>query len=402
MKFKYQAININGQPQQGTVEAMSRRSATEVLAMNRLRVTQLDEMRDNELLVGLTRMWEGVSPKEFVMFSRQLAVLIESKVPLLVSLQSIAAQSPNKFFGMKLKAVVADVDGGSSFSEALEKHQDTFSKFYVNMVKAGEASGTLQKTLNDLADNIEKNYELTSKLKGAMYYPIFILCAMVVVGFVVMAFVMPKLLVILKEAKVQLPLQTRILIATSDFMSHYWWAVLIVMIGGFFGAAYYLKTEDGQREFDEAIIHIPVIGNILNNIYIARFSENLSTLVQSGMPITSSLLITSDVVGNDVYRRVIREAANEIKRGGSMAEIFGKYELFPPVVVQMIQVGENTGRIDFTLKKVTDFYVRESDQMVKNFSALIEPVIMVILAIGVGILVSAVLLPIYQVATSIK
>jgi len=228
------------------------------------------------------------------------------------------------------------------------------------------------------------------------------LTAMFIVGFLMMSFVMPKLLEILQESDVQLPIQTRILIAVSNFMAQYWWAVGIVVIAGFAGLVYYLKTEDGKREYDELILKVPVIKIILNNVYVARFSENLSTLIQSGLPITTSLLITSDIVGNEVYRRIIREAAEEIKKGGGISEVLNRYEIIPPVVVQMVNIGEVTGRIDFTLSKITDFYVKETDRMVKNFSTLIEPALMIILAIGVGILVSAVLLPIYQVATSIK
>lgn len=402
MKFKYQAKNKRGEVQRGFIEATSKRSAINICVKNGLEVINLEEIQTNSILSGIFKLWEGVNAKEFVIFSRQLATLIDSKVPLLNALQSIATQTDNKYFSLKTKEIMADVDGGLSLSESFGKHPEVFSKFYINMVKAGEASGTLQKTLNDLADNIEKNYELTSKLKGAMYYPGFIFSAMIVVGFLVMSFVMPKLLTILKEANVTLPLQTRILIWVSDFLASYWWAVGIVAIAGIFGLIYYMRTDDGKKEFDQFVLKVPVINKILKNIYIARFSENLSTLIQSGLPITSALLITSDVVGNEVYRQIIREAAQEIRKGGGMAEIFDKYELIPPVVSQMVKIGEETGRVDFTLKKVTNFYMKEADNMVRNFSTLIEPVIMVILAIGVGILVSAVLLPIYQVATSIK
>ncbi len=402
MKFKYKAQNKKGEVQKGVVEAVSRKSAAELLFRNGLSIISLNESKEIPIISSVLRLWEGVRPKEFVIFSRQLATLVDSRVPLLMSLQSIANQNENKYFALKISSIMVDIDGGMSLSEAMAKHPETFSKFYVNMVKAGEASGTLQRALNDLADNIEKNYELTSKLRGAMYYPGFILGAMIAVGFLVMTFVMPKLLVILVEAEVQLPIQTRVLIATSNFLASYWWAVLIVAVAGIFGLTYYLKTDDGKREYDQIILKIPVVSKILHDVYIARFSENLATLIKSGLPITTSLLITSDVVGNEVYREIIREAAEEIKKGGAIADVLDRNEVIPPVVVQMVQVGEQTGRIDFTLAKVTDFYTKEADRMVKNFSSLIEPILMVVLAIGVGILVSAVLLPIYQAATSIK
>ncbi len=401
MRFNYKAKTPSGEIQQGMIDASSNRAALELLLKKGLHVLELKKARDNELINSLRKIWEGVKPKEFVLFSRQLAILIDAKVPLLTALQTIGDQTSNSFLAAKVHAIMHDIDGGSSLSEALAKHPDVFSNFYVNMVKAGEASGTLQKILNDLADNIEKNYELTARLKSAMYYPGFILLTMVVTGFIVMTFVMPKLLTLLDGADAAtLPIQTRIIIWTSGFLSNYWWAVLVIFIAGGGALIYYSNTEDGRAEFDRIVLKIPIINKILNDIYVARFSENLSTLLQSGLPITTSLMITSDIIGNEVYREVIREAAEHVKRGESVGDTFARYEVIPPIVVQIIQVGEASGRIDAALGKITDFYVREADVMVKNFSALIEPIIMIILAVGVGILVSAVMLPIYQVATS--
>lgn len=402
MKFKYKAKDKSGQVQKGIVEASAKSIALTLLSRYGLTVISIEEQRELPFVTDILRLWNGVRAKEFVIFSRQLATLIDSRVPIMLALQSIAKQSPNRYFALVLSSIILDIDGGQALSEAMSKHPETFSGFYINMVRAGEASGTLQKTLNDLADNIEKNYELTSKLKGAMYYPAFVLSAMAAVGFFVMTFVMPKLLEILTESNVTLPIQTRILIAVSGFLTNYWWAVIILVIALIMSLSYYLKTDDGKRELDQLVLKIPVIKEILRNVYIARFAENLSTLIKSGLPITSSLLITSEVVGNEVYRTVIRAATEEIKKGGQVADVLGRSPLFPPVVVQMVQVGEQTGRINFTLGKVADFYTKETDRMVKNFSTLIEPILMVFLAVGVGILVSAVLLPIYQVATSIK
>ena len=402
MKFKYQAIDNDGKVQKGIVETLSRNSAERLLLTSGLRDVQLKEVKPNSLTMAISRLWEGVGAKEFVVFSRQLATLIDSKVPLLAALDSIANQTENKFFALKLKSIMFDIDSGSSLSEAMAKHPDVFSDFYVSMVKAGEASGTLQDALNKLADSMERNYELTSSLKGAMYYPAFIITAMISVGALMMVTVIPKLLEILTEAGEELPLQTRILIWTSNFMVHYWWAIIVVIGVIIYGIAYYLKTESGKNQFDQLVLKIPVIGKILHNIYIARFSENLGTLLQSGLPITVALVITADVIGNNVYRYIVRTAAEEIKRGGNLSEVLNRYEEIPPVMTQMVEVGEHTGRMAFSLGKVTEFYMKESDRMVKNFSTLIEPVLMAILAIGVGILVSAILLPIYQVAMSIK
>lgn len=404
MKFYFKAKRKTGEFQEGFVSAVNETYALNLLAKKGLIVLKLEKRETDKFspLAFFLKLWERPSAKEFVIFSRQLAVLIDSKVSLLVALETISDQIENRFFALRVRSIMSDVDGGASFSEALEKYPDTFSKFYVNMVKAGETSGNLNKVLNDLADNIEKNYELTSKLKGAMYYPGFIFSAMIIVGILVMAFVMPKLLEILKESDTVLPIQTRILIFISDFLASYWWVAILAIVGMGVGVFYYLKTEDGKTEFDHLILKVPVIKKILNNIYVARFTENFSVLIQSGLPVTTALLITSDVIGNEVYRSILREAVEAIKKGDNIAKVFSRYEVIPPIVTQMISVGENTGRLDYVTQKITGFYISEADRMVKNFSTLIEPIIMVILAIGVGILVSAVLLPIYQIATSIK
>ncbi len=402
MKFKYQAKTSEGKIQKGIVEAVSQSSAMNVLRQNGLEVVELEQEKEIPILSSVTKALGGVKTKEFVLFSRQLAVLIEAKVPLIKSLHSIARQTENKFFALKLYSIVVDIDSGSSFSEALSRHPDTFSKFYVSMVRAGESAGRLQETLNDIADNIEKNYEITSNLKGALYYPAFIMLAMVGVGFVVTVFVLPKLLGILEEANVELPLQTRLLIAVTGFLSSYWWAVLLGMIGSVVGFFYYIKTEGGKRELDYISLKIPKLNEMLMNVYISRFAENLSKLIQSGLPITSALAITGDIVGNAVYRDIILQSSEELKRGGSISDVLGKHPEFPPVIVQMISVGENTGRVDYTLKKVAEFYSKENERMTKTFSSLVEPILMIVLAIGVGIMVSAVLLPIYQVATSMQ
>jgi type II secretory pathway component PulF len=198
-----------------------------------------------------------------------------------------------------------------------------------------------------------------------------------------------------------LPLQTRILIWISDLFSVYWWALgpaFLTLIGA---TLYYFRTEDGRKEFDQIILKIPIFSKILENIYIARFSENLTSLLKNGLTINVALNITADVIGNDVYREVIKDAVFRVKKGDKIGDVFENYDIFPPIVIQMIQVGESTGRIDYSLSKITDFYTKEADTMVKNFSSLIEPIIMVVLAIGVGLLVSAILLPIYQISQSI-
>jgi len=402
MKYKYKARNQAGALQEGMVEASTTANASTLLQRHNLVVVALEPQKEKNPLESLSRLWEGVSGKEFVIFSRQMAVMVEAKVPLLSALQGIIEQTENPYFAGILSAVLADVDEGKSFSESLRRHPEVFSDLYVNMVQSGEVSGNLQQSLENLADNIEKNYILTQKIKGVLYYPAFIMSAFFLVGFLMITFVIPKLTEMLKETHAQLPITTQALIWTGDFMQHYWWAVLIVIIAAVMGLIYYVRTDDGKKEFDVVKLRIPLVGKVLKYVYLARFAENLSTLVRSGIPIVSALQITGRVVGNVVFERHIAEAADKVKTGGSMSEVLSQKKDFPSIMTQMIKVGEETGKLDTTLDTMAKFYSREADQIVSNLSAIIEPVLIVILGVGVGTLVFSIIIPIYNIAQGIK
>jgi type IV pilus assembly protein PilC len=402
MKYKYKARNQAGVLQEGMVEASTTANASTLLQRHNLVVVALEAQKENNPLESLSRLWEGVSGKEFVIFSRQMAVMVEAKVPLLAALQGIIEQTENLYFAGILSAVLADVDEGKSFSESLRRHPEVFSDLYINMVQSGEISGNLQQSLESLADNIEKNYILTQKIKGVLYYPAFILTAFFAVGFLMITFVIPKLTEMLKETNAVLPITTRILIWMGDFMQHYWWAVLIIVIAAISGLIYYIRTDDGKKEFDIISLKVPLVGKVLKFVYLARFAENLSTLVRSGIPIVSALQITGRVVGNIVYEKHIAEAADKVKTGGSMSEVLKEKKDFPAIMTQMIKVGEDTGKLDTTLDTMAKFYSREADQIVSNLSAIIEPVLIVILGVGVGVLVFSIIIPIYNIAQGIK
>jgi len=270
------------------------------------------------------------------------------------------------------------------------------------MVQSGELSGNLQKSLEDLANNIEKNYILTQKIKGVLYYPAFILSAFFIVAFVMITFVIPKLMEMIKETNAKLPITTKILIWSGDFMQKWWWAVLLAVIAAIVSLIYYVRTEDGKREFDVISLKIPLIGKVLRYVYLARFAENLSTLVRSGLPIVTALQISGRVVGNIVFEKDIYEAADKVKSGGTITEVLVKKDTFPSIMTQMMKVGEDTGKLDSTLMTMSKFYTTEADQLVSNLSSVIEPVLIVILGVGVGVLVFSIIIPIYNITTSIK
>ncbi len=402
MKYKYKARNQAGGMQEGVVEATTLAGARSVIQQHNLVLVSIDQIGESSILSGLSKSWEGISAKDFVVFSRQLAVMIEAKVPLMQAIKGIMDQSSNPYLTHVLGQVLSDVDEGKSLSESLKKHPHTFSELYINMVQAGEVSGNLQKTLNDLADNIEKNYTLTQKVRGVLYYPAFILTAFFIVGFIMLTFVIPKLMTMLKETNAKLPITTKILIWTGDFMQKWWWLVLIAVILGIISLIYYIRTDEGSKEFDVLKLKIPVIGRVLQYVYLARFAENLSTLVQSGIPIVSSLRITGKVIGNSVFESDIFEAAEKVKAGEPMSSVLNHKAYFPPIMVQMMKVGEETGKLDTTLQAMSKFYTREADQIVSNLSSIIEPVLIVILGVGVGILVFSIIVPIYNIAQGIK
>jgi type IV pilus assembly protein PilC len=333
-----------------------------------------------------------------MMFFRQLSILIEAKVPITASLQAIKNQTSNKYFEKIIEEIINDIQDGLALSDALKKHRNIFSVMSINIIKAGEVSGNLKKSVAYVADNIEKNYAMASKVKSALMYPLIVLIVFFVIGFIVITFIVPKLTTMIKTMNADIPWYTQGLIIVSDFMAAYWWAVLIVIFGFIGGLVYYLKTEDGQREWDQIKIKLPIFGEVFRNVYIARFADNLAILLTSGIPIIKALNTVSSVIGNSVYETIFLKAADEVKVGGSMSDALRRYHEIPPIVSQMVHIGEESGQIDLVLGHIARFYTQETDEATKNLSALIEPVLMVIIGVGVGFLAFSVIMPIYNLA----
>ncbi len=297
-----------------------------------------------------------------------------------------------------ISEVVNDVEEGSTISESFGKHENVFSSLTVNMIRAGEVSGNLQGAINFVAQSAENNYQLKNKIRGALLYPVFVICVAMVVGFATMTWILPRLTAVIKDLDVEIPWYTHVMIRIGDFMQAYWWAVLIVIFGGIVAMIYYVRSEDGKNEWDRIKLHIPIIGDLFMYVYITRFTENFSVLLKGGIPIVRSLMIVADVVDNVVYRNIVLKAAQSVKVGGEIHNEFFKHTEFPQMVSSMIKIGEETGRLDKILDDIARFYNAEIDQIARNLSAIIEPVLIVILGIGVGILVISVLLPIYNIA----
>ncbi|MEK7182124.1 MAG: type II secretion system F family protein [Patescibacteria group bacterium] len=400
MKFVFKAKNQAGQIKEGIVEALDRNAATQILQQNNLVpiIVREQEQKSNSFVKAFTKIWEGVKQKELMVFFQQLSTLIEARVPIVSSLKTISDQCDNPYLRLIILEVSDDIEDGMPFSEALEKHPAVFSSLTVNMIRAGEVSGSLHKSVAFVAQNIEKNYLLAAKIKGALYYPVFVLLVAFIIGFLVVTFILPKITVIIKDLHVAVPWYTTVLISVGDFMQQYWWAVLLVLIGAAGAFFYYVQSEAGKREWEVIVLKIPVIGTLAKEIYITRMSENLGALLNSGIPVVRALTITSEVVGNQIFQKIILRAAEEVKGGGNMSTVFLVTPEMPPIVSQMIRIGEETGSLSGVLESIAKFYNQEVDNMTKSLTTLIEPILIVALGIGVGILVVGVLLPIYNLA----
>jgi len=400
MEFKYTVRTREGQIQKGAIEASSREEAINALHRHNLIVLELSQTSGGEIFSRQITLFKRVKPKEMVVFSRQLSTLFSAKISLLESLRALAKQTENKYFGQILFEVASEVEAGSLLSKAMAKYPKIFSAFFINMVHSGEVSGGLDRSLNYLADYLEKQYYLNSKIKGAMFYPGFILGAFVIIGVLMMILVVPQLTSFLAETGQELPLPTRLLIGASNLIRYWGWLILLFLIALVSGAVFLVnKSPVARYWFDNLKLKAPIFNKIFQVLYLARLTDNLSILIQGGLSILQALQITGDVVGNAVYKKIILEAKENVRIGNTISACFGKYKEMPPMIIQMVATGEKTGTLDEILKKLSVFYTKEVDTMVGTLSQLIEPVLIVILGIGVAILVAAILIPIYNIAS---
>ena len=399
MKFIFQAKRSNGEIINGRLDAISSDNAVAMLQEKGYIPLSVQKNEDVSVLTkDFQHIWEGVNLRELSVFYRQLATLIEAKVAIVTSLQAVSDQMDNAYFKIVLSEMLNDIADGVPFSEAMSKHPEVFETLAVSMIKAGELSGNMQRSILFLAENTEKNYELNAKIKGALFYPVFVLSAATIIAFIVSTVVLPKLTGIFKDMSVAIPWYTQVLMSFGDFMSQYWWVVGTVVVSAVSGFTYYSRTEDGKKEWDIMKMKIPVIGKLFQYVYISRFAENFSVLLEGGIPIVRALVIVGEVVNSTAYEAVILRAADEVKSGGTMSSVFARSEYFPPIVSQMIKIGEDTGKISEVLRHTSVFYTQETDRITNNLSTMLEPILITFLGLGVGVLVFAILVPIYSMS----
>ncbi len=390
--YKYRARSRENKIINGAVEAINEAEAAELLREKGMYVLSLDQTRESG-----KKSWNinlgKIKHKDVVVFSRQLAVMISATVPIVQALRILAKQTTNPIFIERIIDMANDVEGGMKLSSAMARAKKTFSNFYVSMVKSGETSGRLDEVLEYLADQMEKDYDLVSRIKGAMIYPIFVLSGMVIV-----AFVIPKMTTLLTESGAELPFLTKILIAVSEFIASYYVLIIAAVFIAIFILRVWTRSKTGKVAWDTMKVQFPLFGPLFKKIYIVRFTRSLSTLIKGGVPIAAALRITAEVVDNQAYEELIMQTVTEVEGGNSLATVFVKSELMPTMLPQMMIIGERTGKLDLVLEKLSGFYTREIDNMVNALTSLIEPLILVIMGVGVGVMVAAIMLPIFQLA----
>jgi len=400
MRFNYLVRTQKGELQRGKIKATNRETAIKTLQKNDLIIIKLQSDQKISFLANDMVIFKHVKRKEIFVFFRQLSILVEANIPLVQALKSLGQQVKSPYFEEIIFEIANNVNGGMSLSQAMAKYPKIFSNFSINLIKSGEVSGRLRESLNYLAEYLEKEYYLVSKIRGAMAYPAFILSVFLIVGVLIMIMVIPNLTSILIESSQELPWTTKLIIAVSGFIRIYWWGILLFLIVGFFSFSKYKKTEKGKDYWDRFKLKMPVFGKILQKTYLARLSNNLSALTKGGVSIIQSLSIAGKVVNNTVFQRILFEAEKKVKTGKNISSVLEKYDEFPPLFCQMVKTGEKTGKLDVLLGKLSNFYNKEVDNVIDNLSQLIEPVLIVVLGIGIGILVMAVFMPIYNLTGS--
>ena len=401
MKYRYQAKTKTGEMQVGFVEAMNKDMAVNILTSHELFVTLLEPAEKKYWYEGITSYFEKVRRKDMVIFTRQLATLLEARLPLNTALKTLYEQTNQPILKEATYQIAEDIDAGSAFSQALERQGDLFSNFFVSMVRSAEVTGNLNEVMGFLADYIEKEDILITKARGALIYPGIVIGLFVAVSVILVTVVFPQLKPVFEQGGVELPFITKILINSGGIIGK-WWPVLglgafllfIVILD-------YVKSPEGQAFWDEMKIRLPIISKVHVPVTITRFSNAAAILLKGGVPLAQSVEIVSHTIDNVLYQDLLREVSEEVRQGIPLSEAIAKYpDYFPPLVSQMLVVGESTGQLDKMFNRISIFYGREADNVINNIVDLIQPILMIGIGLMVGLLFASVLLPIYKLTAT--
>ncbi|MBI2599194.1 type II secretion system F family protein [Candidatus Curtissbacteria bacterium] len=398
--YKFTAKDASGKKISGEVEATDEATLVATLQKEGLVPTRIGR-RDGEVKgVGNIRITipklGGIPGSEIVGFTRQFSTMVSAGLPLTDALVILEKQAKNRAFSRAISQIVADVEGGSSLSAALAKHPKIFNVIYIKLVEAGETGGVLDKVLAKLSDTLEKDREFKSKTRGAFIYPIIVIVVMIIVISVMMIFVIPRLTSLYSEIGASLPLPTRVLIAMSSFMRNFWWLLLIMMAGLIWGFKIFARTARGGQTLSQLMLKVPIWGKIRKALLLAQFTRTLGLLIGTGIPIIAALKVVAGLLDSPVYKEGIDFAIARVERGSPLYQPLAANAAFPPIISQMLRVGEETGKMDEVLMRLSTYFESESENLIRNLTTALEPVILVILGLGVAVLVLSIILPIYN------
>lgn len=396
--FKFIAKDASGKRVSGEVDTLDEKGVVAILRNEKLVPIEIKQKALGKNAKGsiIPSFGKGVSSGEVVNFTRQFSTMLSAGLPLTDALVILQKQTKSANFAKILSTVVADVEGGMSLSAALSQHRSAFGTVYIKLIEAGETGGVLDKVLNKLAQSLEKDKEFKAKTRGAFIYPVIVVTVMVVVMILMMIFVVPKLTGLYTEIGTDLPLPTKIMIAISTFFQKLWWLVILMIVGGIYGLRVYAKTEGGADVVSKLVLSLPVWGKIRRMLVLSEFTRTLGLLVGTGIPIITALRVVRDILTSVSYRQGIDEAIARVERGAPLYQPLSANAAFPPIVGQMVRVGEETGKIDEVLARLSVYFESESENMIRNLTTALEPIILVVLGLGVAVLVLSIILPIYN------
>lgn len=399
-QFTYTALDQQGNTREGSIDAVNIDVAISALQRRGLIVSRINPAEVAATFRSSLPFFDRVSHSDVVVLSRQITTLFEAQVSALRAFRLLAAEARTPTLASKLTDIANDIQAGSSISAALATHPEVFSQFYVNMVRAGEETGKLDETFSFLADYLDRNYELTQKARNALVYPAFIIFTFVVVMVLMLTLVIPRLADMLTEVGQGIPVYTKIVIGLSSFVRHYFLLLFVLCGIGGFALFRYAGTPNGRVMVSRARLQTPAIGGIFKKIFLSRIADNLSTMLKSGVQILRGLEITATVVEDPVYEEIMNQVATDVKAGMPMSDAMRKHEELPGIVVAMVKIGEETGNMGHILEVMAKYYRREVYNAVDTLVDLIEPFIIVLLAVGVAVLLASVLVPIYNIASA--
>lgn len=399
--YSYKAFNPEGKEVRGVVEGISEEQAVHLLKEKQLVVVSLSQT-GNSPITGFIAKLQRTGFSDIVNFTRQLSTMITAGLSLPQALTILREQITNPEFSKIILDIEHQIVGGGNLGDALSKYPSHFSSIYISLIRAGESSGMLDKVLARLAETMESQREFNNKVKGAMIYPVIIIVGMIVVSGIMMVVVVPKLTELYKDFGISLPLTTQILITLSNFVIRFWWLIIIGTGGAIYGFRKWKQTKSGELIIDTYMLKIPIFGNLQKKVILVEFTRTLAMLLSAGIHILDALKILKDSLGNVLFRDAVDDVRKKVEKGFTMGDTFQSHKEFPPIVAQMMKVGEETGKMDETLLKLSVYFQSETEQLVKGLTTAIEPIIMVFLGLGVGFIVISVITPIYNLTAQFK